>query len=120
MEGYCVVTLTEGVVWKKGDRRFGAIHRGKLYLFAGPDEQKKFLTDPDRFSPALSGFDPVLFTEGGQLTDGKRAFGLTFNNQMYLFSDEASRGKFESDPRRYAETVYQAMQRSNNANSKLR
>jgi protein disulfide-isomerase len=120
MEGYCVVTLTEQVKWSKGDRRFGAIHRGKLYLFAGADEQKKFLADPDHFSPALSGFDPVTFTEAGKLVDGKRAFGLTFNNQMFLFTDEASRNKFEADPRRYAETVFQAMLRSNNANTKLR
>ena len=120
MEGYCVVTLSEGAAWKKGDRRYGAIHRGKLYLFTGAEEQKKFLADPDRYSPALSGFDPVQFTEAGKLTDGKRAHGLTYNNQMFLFIDEPSLQKFQTDPRKYSETVYQAMLRSNSGNTKVR
>jgi len=114
MEGYCVITLGEKAAWTKGDKRFGAIHRGRLYLFANHEAQKKFLADPDRFSPALSGYDPVRFAETGQLVDGKRAHGIRLesNNQVYLFADEASLQKFQAAPRPFIDAVYQAMLKS--------
>jgi thiol-disulfide isomerase/thioredoxin len=111
MDGYCVITLADELRWAEGDKRFGAIHRGRLYLFASSEAQKKFLADPDRYSPVLAGYDPVRFAESGQLVDGKRAHGLTFNNQVFLFADEESLARFQQSPRPFAETVYQAMSR---------
>jgi YHS domain-containing protein len=108
MDGYCVITLDQDNAWKKGDKRFGAIHRGKLYLFTSTENQQKFLADPDRYSPVLSGFDPVLFFEQGNLVDGKREFGIK-DKQVYLFSSAESRKKFEADPARYMQSVQQAM-----------
>jgi thiol-disulfide isomerase/thioredoxin/YHS domain-containing protein len=119
LEGYCPVTLAEEVKWVQGDKRFGAVHRGKLYLFTSDGAQRKFLAEPDRFSPVLSGFDPVRFAESGKLVDGKRAHGLTYNNQVYLFTDEESLRKFQTSPRPFADTVYQAMIKSDSA-SKFR
>lgn len=115
MEGYCVVTLAEEVKWKHGDKRFGAIHRGRLYLFLSAEAQKKFLANPDHYSPVLSGYDPVQFAESGRLVEGKRAHGLTYNEQVYLFADEESLKKFQASPRPFADTVYQAMLRNDNA-----
>lgn len=114
MEGFCVITLAEKGGWARGDKRFGAIHRGRLYLFASPEAQRTFLADPDRYSPALSGFDPVQFAESGGLVDGKRAHGvrLESNGQVYLFANEDSLRKFQASPKQYVETVYQAMLKS--------
>ena len=47
LEGYCPVTLTEKQQWVLGDHRWGATHRGSMYLFLGPEEQRRFLADPD-------------------------------------------------------------------------
>lgn len=139
MEGYCVVSLqhyNQKVAeaqaagtdldpalkgWVKGNKKFGAVHRGRLYLFANATAQKAFLADPDRFAPALSGYDPVVFNETQQLVEGKRAFGLTFNGQIYVFASEESLNRFEAEPKPFADTVYQAMLRSDQASkSKLR
>jgi YHS domain-containing protein/thioredoxin-related protein len=119
MDGYCVVTLDQDSAWKKGDKRFGAIHRGKLYLFANAEHQQKFLGDPDRYSPALSGFDPVLFMEQGELIEGKREFGIKDGSQVYMFANLETRKKFEADPSRYMQSVQQAMLRADQS-SKLR
>jgi protein disulfide-isomerase len=137
MEGYCVVTLqaynqklaeaqAAGVSpdpsiqgWVKGSKKHGAIHRGRLYLFANADAQKTFLADPDRYAPALSGYDPVVFNETQKLVDGKRAIGLCYNGQIYVFASEASLEKFVASPKPFADTVYQAMLRSDQA-AKLR
>lgn len=133
MEGYCVVSLYDynkklaeaqeaGVSpdpslqgWVKGNKKFGAVHRGRLYLFANAEAQKTFLADPDRYAPALSGYDPVVFNETQKLVDGKRSIGLCYNGQVYCFASEESLQKFIATPKPFAETVYQAMLRSDKA-----
>src|SRR5437763_4670289 len=57
--------------WKKGDRPFGAIHNGRTYLFASAEQQQKFLASPNAFAPVLSGCDPVVYAERGQLEIGR-------------------------------------------------
>jgi YHS domain-containing protein len=109
LDGYCAVHLAERQEWTPGvpnDPRLGAIHRGRLYLFASPDCQQKFLADPDRYSPVLSGHDPVIFVERGQLVPGRREHGCFYgaegNRRIVLFADEASYQAFERNPLRYA------------------
>jgi YHS domain-containing protein len=116
LEGFCPVALTESTRWIKGDVRFGAIHRGRTYLFAAAADQQKFLSNPDKYSPMLSGYDAVKFQEQGQLVDGKRAHGIVHEGQMYLFSDEASLERFCQKPGAFTNTVRQAMANAASAN----
>ena len=102
LDGYCPVTLTEKVQWAPGDRRWGAIHRGRTYLFAGPEQQRRFFTDPDRYAPAVSGNDVVLATEQGQPVPGMREHGVFFGNRVFLFSSEATLERFARNPAQYA------------------
>jgi YHS domain-containing protein len=113
MEGYCPVTLAEATKWIKGDVRFGAIHRGRTYLFGSQANQQKFLSNPDKYSPMLSGFDPVKYLEEGVLVDGNRKHGCVLEGQgMFLFADQAALEKFERSPSSYIPPVRQAMQQS--------
>jgi protein disulfide-isomerase len=112
LDGFCPVTLAEKSSWTSGDARHGAIHRGRLYLFVGPEEQKRFLANPDYFSPVLSGFDAVRFAERGELVAGNRAHGLFYKNQVFLFTDEQALERFCKSPESFAETAYEAMRRS--------
>ncbi|HZZ27837.1 MAG TPA: hypothetical protein VFE46_07490 [Pirellulales bacterium] len=108
LDGYCPVTLVEQQRWQVGDRRWGVIHRGRTYLFTGPEQQKRFLADPDRYSPAISGQDVVMAIDYGQDVSGKRALGISYQNRIYLFSNEASRQIFSQNPKRYVAEVLQA------------
>jgi protein disulfide-isomerase len=110
LDGYCPVTVTEKMIWKRGDVRFGAIHRGRTYLFASAAEQAKFLARPDTFSPIMSGNDPVAWLEQGSPVPGKREFGVMFNDKMILFATAESREKFRGDQNRYDVQIKQAMQ----------
>lgn len=121
LDGFCPVTLLETVAqnpndrtaWRKGDKRFGAIHRGRTYLFVSADCQQRFLANPDGFAPALAGCDPVRFADRGEMIDGKRAYGLvTPDRRIFLFADEASRNRFEQAPANYSAAIQQAMARS--------
>lgn len=115
MEGFCLVTLAEEERWQKGDPQWGAIHRGQTYLFATQQQQQKFLADPDRYSPALSGYDPIRFVENGELVPGKRQHGTWYRGKfqdsprIYLFADEPNLERFEKSAELYAQKAHEAM-----------
>lgn len=111
LDGYCAVALVEHRQWLKGDAKFGAIHRGRTYLFANGEAQKAFLANPDRYTPVFSGYDPVLRLDQKQNIVGKREHGAFYNNRIYLFASEETFGKFNREPNRYAVEVRQAMRR---------
>jgi protein disulfide-isomerase len=113
------VTLLEQGKWKRSNPQFGAIHRGRTYLFASEVEQKKFLADPETFSPMLSGYDPVVFSQRGEMVEGKRSYGVKYQNQVFLFADESSLQAFSRSPHAFADQARQAMHRAA-AGSRLR
>ena len=112
--GYCPVTLlgTPEQVgnWVIGDRRWGIMHRDRLYLFAAAAQRDLFLEDPDRYSPVISGYDPVVLAEHQQLVDGHREYGVTYKGRIYLFASEATLKKFWLAPAHYMAMVDEAMQ----------
>jgi protein disulfide-isomerase len=107
LDGFCPVQLAEKSVWSPGNRRWGAIHRGRTYLFAGADEQRRFLADPDRYAPVNSGDDVVLTLEQNRSVPGTRIHGVSYGGRVYLFADEASLDKFSKNPKYYAERATQ-------------
>ena len=118
LDGNCPVTLVERKRWAVGHPSFGAVHRGRTYLFLGPQERDKFLADPDRYSPVMSGLDPVLAVDNHSSVPGSREFGVFgADGKIYLFANEASRAKFEQNEQHYTAaaspssqpTTYQAM-----------
>jgi YHS domain-containing protein len=108
LDGCCPVSLGEKGQWVAGDRRWGMNHRGRLYFFAGPEEQRRFFADPDRYAPVVSGNDIVLAGEG-QVVSGRREYGVYYRNHVYLFCSEATRARFEANPAPYANQALQAL-----------
>jgi YHS domain-containing protein len=105
LEGYCPVTLVDKSVWVEGRPQWGVRHRGRTYLFAGPAEQQAFLAAPDRYSPVLSGDDPVLAFDSGRQVPGQRRYGVTYQSRIYLFSSPETRTAFTTMPEKYASRV---------------
>jgi len=120
LEGYCPVALMESGNWVEGQARWGARHRGRTYLFSGLEQQQAFLSDPDRYSPALSGDDPVAAIDGGQTSAGQRRYGVTYQQRIYLFESPETRAAFAANPQRYTSRVLLAEQPSRGADTVLR
>lgn len=116
LEGDCPVTLLKETKWVKGNEQLGAVHRGRLYLFASAEAQAEFLSDPESFSPLLAGFDPVSFHEQGKLVDGQKKHGVFMTRdgkqQVVLFENEETRGKFRSNPLVYLEAIRAATEKA--------
>ncbi len=116
LDGYCPVQLIDDMQsnrhqWTLGDRRWGAIHRGRTYLFCSSEHQRRFLADPDRYAPVISGNDIVLAVDRQQNVQGRREWGVLFRNKVYLFAGEESLERFSASPNHYAEAI-QAMRAS--------
>jgi len=109
LDGYCPVRLGEKQTWALGDRRYGAVHRGRTYLFVGAEEQAKFLANPDAYAPMMSGYDVVLAMEQGQTVAGKRQHGVFFGTKVFLFSSEETLQRFSQNPEQYMSGALQAM-----------
>jgi len=122
LDGFCPVTLalrgnTETAIdaWQQGDSQWGAIHRGRTYLFTSQRYQKMFLADPDRYSPMLSGYDPIRYIDRGELVPGLRQHGMWVGGKMYLFADEPSLERFAQSAESrayYAQKVHEVMMRA--------
>ena len=116
LDGYCPVSLSDlnntGAKWIKGDPKYGIIHRGRLYLFAGQHQLEVFKKYPERLAPVISGYDPVIFTDHHQLIDGIRELGVSYKGQVYLFQSKQSLQQFWTAPDRYAANANAAMQRT--------
>ena len=98
MHGCCCVTLNTSGEWANGDERFGAWHRGRLYLFVDAAKRDQFLTKPDEFAPALGGYDLVEYVERGRWVEGDGANGMMDEkDRMFFFNDEANLTAFEQD-----------------------
>ncbi|MBN2474735.1 MAG: thioredoxin family protein [Pirellulales bacterium] len=109
LDGYCPVELNENTAWVEGNRLWGVRHENRTYLFAGPEQQRRFLAQPDRYAPVLSGNDVVVAIEQGQSIAGRRQHGVFFGGKVYLFADETSLRKFTANPAHYATQALQAM-----------
>lgn len=111
LDGYCPVSLVDNKTsWSLGDRRWGAIHLGRTYLFAGPEQQRRFLADPDRYAPVMSGNDIVLALDRGQTVPGSREHGLFYGERIYLFASEETLAVFSQAPKQFVDRLEQIAQ----------
>jgi YHS domain-containing protein len=66
------------------------------------DKLKRFLANPDRYTPVLSGRDAVLAVEQGREVPGSTEFCVVYDDRLYMFSSAESIARFRQDPNRYA------------------
>jgi YHS domain-containing protein/uncharacterized protein YjbJ (UPF0337 family) len=105
LSGYDCVALMDGNEWVKGDARWGARHRGQVFLFQTAAAQQSFLANPEGYSPVLAGYDPVIFHETGEYEMGSRAHGVRYKDKMFLFTSEASLQRFWKAPWQYSQSA---------------
>jgi thioredoxin-like negative regulator of GroEL/YHS domain-containing protein len=76
-DGYCPVALRSNRKWIAGNAQFGAIHRGRTFLFMGEEQRQQFLTNPDAYCPVFSGVDPVLLLDNNQVVEARGSLAST-------------------------------------------
>ena len=102
MGGYCPVALIDSIGnpqlngWVDGKPTCAVRHRGRVYYCASERARQSLLSDPDRYTPCLSGFDIVHLCKAGELRDGKCEFGCIQEgtNRVFLFDTKANFDEF--------------------------
>jgi YHS domain-containing protein len=124
LRGKCPVSLLQHGKWVDGNSKFGCIHRDRLYVFASAEKLATFRADPDLFSPVLAGYDPGVFHETGKLVEGQPEHGVFMgqapDQRILLFTDAATRDRFQKQPAAYLNSVRQAMKASGDSSSMIR
>ncbi len=85
--------------------RRGACSTKGTYLFAGPEEQQAFLSDPHRYAPVLSGRDVVGLVDQGRELPGTRSYGARWNDRIYLFNSQENYERFRLNPTLYESNI---------------
>ena len=114
--GKCPVSLIQNGNWVDGNKKFGCVHRGKTYLFADAEKLSLFQQKPEKYSPILAGFDPVVFHQHGELVEGQEKHGVFMgkapNHRIVLFTSAQSRDQFQKNPKKFMATVRLAIKQS--------
>jgi YHS domain-containing protein len=100
--GFCPVQLVEGENWVTGEPGWAVEHRGRIYLMSGASQQERFLANPDRYAPVLSGNDPVLAVDQGQREPGLTDHCVVYDGRLYSFSNHSTLARFHQNPKRYS------------------
>ncbi len=101
LDGFCPVQLVENEQWIKGAPRFAAEWKGRVYWLSDAAALNKFVANAERYTPVLSGLDPVLLMEG-ERKNGLTDYCVVYDGRLYMFSSAASLARFRQSPRRYA------------------
>jgi hypothetical protein len=101
LNGYCPVDLICNGRWTPGELRYTVVHHGWIYRLSGSAQWRQFLANPDAFVPAYSGNDPVLATDEHRTVLGQVTYCATYDGRLYMFSDPATRARFNQNPQRY-------------------
>ncbi len=110
--GFCPVTLIESLGkpnanfngWVEGRKSCAVRHRGRVYHCASERARQTLLSDPDRYTPCLSGFDIVHLCKEGTLHDGKCEFGCIQEgtNRVFLFETKENYDEFTKNSTFYS------------------
>ena len=105
LNGFCAVQLVDNGTWVAGDSRWAVEHRGRVYLMSGANQQQRFLANPGRYAPVLSGNDPVLAVDEGRQEPGRTDHCVVYDGRLYSFSSISTLTRFRQNPQRYAAIV---------------
>lgn len=99
IEGYCPIALQKQGAWVKGQNQFSVKHRGRVYHMSTQQAMDEFLQSPDRSSPVMSGFDPMVFLKEGRLVEGSIRHGLheQVSGSIMLFTSAQSKQDYEAN-----------------------
>lgn len=102
-DGRCAVCLVDGKTWAPGSPEHSLTFDNCEYRFPSAAEKNVFLTNPDRYAPALNGNSVVALVQSGTLVPGNTRFGLFYNGRVYLMANQREQQQFRDNPAAYAD-----------------
>jgi thioredoxin-related protein/YHS domain-containing protein len=113
--GFCPIALVTTGQKIPGLATNAVRHRGRTYLLASPEAVKQFMQAPDRYSPVLSGYDPMIFLLEGNLVEGTLEYALhdPTSGMVVLFANAETQQQFKADPARHTKALTHILNAAN-------
>ncbi|MEJ7594475.1 MAG: thioredoxin domain-containing protein [Planctomycetaceae bacterium] len=102
LNGYSPVSLTETEEWKTGDAQFSHEFQGVFYQLCSAEELQRFIASPEKFVPAVYGYDPVSLVNDQVFQAGHLELGVTYESKVYFFFSKNTRDEFLSNPEKFS------------------
>jgi YHS domain-containing protein len=102
LKGFCPVRLRDHRDLADGQPQFRVQHNGRVYALSSAEALQTFLTDPEKYVPAASGYDVVVHQQSGETVEGVLDHSAWFKGRLYLFTSAENKDAFVSSPAAYA------------------
>jgi YHS domain-containing protein len=102
LKGFCPVRLRDHRDLADGQPEYRVQHNGRVYALSSAEALKTFLADPEKYTPAASGYDIVLHQQTGDVVEGVLDHSSWFKGRLYMFTSEENKQTFVSNPTAYA------------------
>lgn len=103
--GFSPVVLQKDKQWIRGSEDFVGNYLGVDYFFRSAEERDQFQQSPEQYIPRLHGFDPVELHLARRARSGVIELGAFYKGQLFFFSSEKNRQRFQSNPAWYADKL---------------
>lgn len=105
LEGYSLVDLINSEKWTPGKPEFAVVFEGRTYYCSNSSQRDEFMSNPEKFTPACRGFDPMLKLQQNRNVDGKVDYCLVYGKKLYVFSSPDTMKQFREHAKQYARQV---------------
>ena len=105
LEGYSLVDLIKSEKWTPGKPEFAVVFEGRTYYCSDASQRDEFMANPEKFTPACRGFDPMLKLQQNRYVDGKVDYCLVYGKKLYVFSSPDTMKQFREHAKQYARQV---------------
>ena len=103
--GHCPVALVEGGQLLKGSPSLQYRYQGVVYQVMSPAAGAKFASQPAKYVPPFSTFDPVIFTETKERTTGSLNVFTLHKGKPWFFLNTDKKNRFLLRPDPYIQSA---------------
>jgi thiol-disulfide isomerase/thioredoxin len=100
--GYCLASLLDNNILRRGETEFTAEHLGVTLCFHSAEHRDSFLKDPQKYWPVANGNCLVTSREAHAEEVGDPRVGVLWRGKLWFFADRERQQQFLRAPHRFA------------------
>lgn len=103
--GYCLVSLLDNNILRRGEGQFTAEHNGVTVCFHSAAHRDQFVREPQKYWPAANGNCLVTSREEQANQLGDPRVGVLWKGKLWFFADRHRQQQFIRAPQRFADSL---------------
>ncbi|HUQ67875.1 MAG TPA: thioredoxin family protein [Planctomycetaceae bacterium] len=100
--GFCLVSLLDNNILRRGEGEFTAEHQGVTVCFHTAEHRDRFVREPQKYWPVANGTCLVTSREQHAHAVGDPRVGVKWRGKLWFFADRTRQQQFMRAPHRFA------------------